>query len=752
MASSHAGMVDDLATLPELTESMLLEEIQARYQKGIIYTYIGDILLAVNPYKKLDIFSPEVLKMYTHVTMKSKLPPHIFAISDWSYVNMFRSGLNQCCVICGESGSGKTETTKLLIRHIVQICDLQTNGLLNRIIEINPLLEAFGNAKTVMNDNSSRFGKYIELQFDMDGKICGANVSDYLLEKSRVIQQAPGERNFHIFYYMFAGLDLKKLQINLLSKPDDHRILKPCDGSDVFGESGSFGQAVEMWKKTQQIMDLVGFSTDEKESITAMLTAVIHITDIRFLHDSDTDGSYIENEDRLEMAAILLGVEVDQLGAALTTSETTIPGQSEKIVILKNIYQAADGRDALAKTLYGRMFGWIVRQINRILGPGRSRLASQDVPGSMRMPSIGILDIYGFENFKTNSFEQLCINIANEQIHFYFTRHIFKMELDEYALEGIKGKNVQFDDNKHIVDLFFEANGLYDLLDEESKFPRANDLTLIEKLEKTFLKRPEFERPRTQNLQFVIQHYAGPVSYCISGFLEKNRDLLSVNVLDCMKKSESLFVADLFTASISDTGSLNDNDPRPPNNRRTVKSILLCKPLEKNGVKEESRTKNNNKKARRPTNDDNHGSVSKTLSGYFKNSLAKLLEKLISAEPHFVRCIRPNALKQPDTFNKELVLRQLRYTGVVQTVTIRRQGYATRLTFGDFLNRYKFIAFPYVSKVELGPNNCSRVLLQAGIEKFEIGKTKVILPQLLVISKFILIRKTFHSKDASKTL
>lgn len=712
-------MVDDLAKLSELTDNLLLDEIEARYKRNIIYTYIGDILLAVNPYKELDIYTPEILKKYTHVTIRSHLPPHIFCISDHAYAKMFCSRLNQCCVICGESGSGKTESTKLMIKHILEICDQKKGDLLQKIIEVNPLLEAFGNAQTIMNNNSSRFGKYFELQFDSNGMIIGANISEYLLEKSRVIQQSPGERNFHIFYSMFAGIEPKMLQINLMNKPANHRILRPADGSEVFAEIGSFSRGAQMWVQTQKIMDIIGFSSEDKESMTAMLTAVIHICDIRFTHDPDTDGSYIENEERLEIVSLLLGTDMDHLSAALTTNETTVSGCSsvEKIVTLKNVYQAADGRDALAKALYGRLFGWIIRQINCTLNTDNSGVSSS---------TIGILDIYGFENFKTNSFEQLCINIANEQIQNFFTRHIFKMELSEYAKEGINGSTVQFEDNENIINLFFEKNGFYDLINEESKFPGSNDLTLIEKLEKAFDKRPEFQRPKSQNLQFIIKHYAGQVSYCASGFLEKNRDLLSANLLDCMTKSESVFVADLFSATISDSGSLN---------------------LKSNNIK-------------LPIAVGNRGLVTKTLSNYFKNSLARLLDKMKNAEPHFIRCLRPNALKMSDSFNREIVLRQLQNTGVLQMVAIRRQGYAIRLPFAEFLKRYKFILYPMVSNVESGPNNCRKVLLKAQINKFEIGKTKVFLKyyhaeqldneMLWLVGHVVILQKYFRALLARK--
>ncbi|CAH1772774.1 unnamed protein product [Owenia fusiformis] len=707
------GEIDDLAALSSLSEPLLLDEIRIRYSKDIIYTYIGDILVAVNPYKRLPIYGPEISEKYSNIKVRQHHLPHLYAISDQAYQKLCKTGASQCCVVSGESGAGKTESTKLLVKHIVNtLCNQKDTSLHEQIVEVNPLLEAFGNARTVMNDNSSRFGKFIELKFTPGGEVIGARIDDYLLEKSRVVHQGPGERNFHVFYYMFAGMSKKELNDLLLGKPEKHRFLKPRDGSAVYTSELDFFYNKDMYRKLTEIMELVGFTEQDRKMIFALLAAILYVGDIQFEKDPDTDGVYIVDEYPLDVVADLLGLYPEELARILISNLAIIRG--ERIVSMKNLYQASDGRDALAKSLYGRLFDWIVRQINIKLKPEHAASASAQ---------IGILDIAGFENFPHNSFEQLCINVANEQLQFYFNQHIFTWELDEYAKEGVKGEKIKFVNNRPLLDLFLEKPlGLFSLLDEESKFPKGSEQSLLEKLQKHLGKKQAFKASRSSHdLRFTIEHYAGEVNYDMHAFLEKNRDTLGVNIVECMQNSDSQIVADLFTPN----GSFETNNNSM---QRTRKSVLYCKapdPKRFESLSRKAAKKLLKEKAKHSGAPDS--AVQKTVSAYFTSSLTELMRKLLEAEPQFIRCIKPNTDQRPNIFDSRIILQQLRYTGVLETVRIRRMGFPTRLPLEVFVKRYRIIAFSFTGHVEPSHGNCRRIINKANLHNCEIGKNKVFL-------------------------
>lgn len=712
---SATGTVEDLAELGELDETILLKEIQARYDKEKIYTYIGDILIAVNPYRNLDIYGPERWKTYSSVELRRDLPPHLYAISDCAYQNLKRNAVNQCCVVSGESGAGKTESTKLLIEHVVQLCRQSPTDLHRRIVQVNPMLEAFGNAQTVINDNSSRFGKFIELNFDTEGQILGASISEYLLEKSRVVSHGKSERSFHIFYYLFAGLDKDQKEANLLENPNDHRILKQFPDEQVLEDKTTLDVCRKKWNELMELMTDVGFFDVEIEGTLAVLAAILHIADIKFIPDPVSDGVLIQNETVPCLIGQLIAVNMEDLVKALISNTSSIG--SEKVTSLKNEAQANDGRDALSKALYSSLFSWIVSKINQLLQPKSESKSSL---------TIGILDIYGFENLKNNSFEQLCINIANEKLQFFFNLHIFQLELEEYKREGVSGGDIQFVDNQPLLDMLMGRCGLFDLIDEESRFPQGSDQTLLTKLTRNLAKHPDFRPALKQDPDFTIQHFAGQVTYSVIGFLEKNRDTLSNSMMGCLKTSTSLLVNEIFKNLLQD-----QNKGGGAAGRKVRMSVLLKGPIELQSINSAKIKKdlNPNNTLRGPTNaTDGLPQVLKTLASHFKNSLDGLLVKLLAAEPHFIRCIKPNAVKEAETFDSKLVLQQLNYTGVLDTVKIRRLGYPSRIPFADFIKRYELINLVSSLKpVDNWIDGCRKLLEKSGLEGWQIGKTKVFL-------------------------
>lgn len=466
--------VEDLAKLEVLDEEAIVSQLFTRYSQGQIYTYIGDILLAVNPFTPLTIYNEEHSKQYMNQA-KEDHPPHIFAIADQAYQMMMHQKKNQCIVISGESGAGKTESANFMVQQLTQLGKAPNRNLEERILQVNPLMEAFGNAKTVINDNSSRFGKYLEMFFTTTGTVIGAKITEYLLEKSRVISQAPGEQNFHIFYYVHDGLPSEdKNHIYHLRDNASYRYIN--ENSSGTPDIVSLSANRVRFKAIQHCFDIIGFKPEEVSCIYGILAAILHTGNIEFQdRESEVyagDAVEVANMELVDIVARLLGLVPKDLVDCLVSTGMVARGE---IIIRENTMpEATDARDAMAKTLYGRLFSWIVNKINILLRPDKSVYRDE----SSRI--IGILDIFGFENFTTNSFEQLCINIANEQIQYYFNQHIFAWEMQEYINEGIDGKVITFVDNRPLLDMFLmKPMGLLALLDEESHFPKATDLTLV---------------------------------------------------------------------------------------------------------------------------------------------------------------------------------------------------------------------------------------------------------------------------------
>ncbi|XP_038654074.1 myosin-IIIa isoform X4 [Scyliorhinus canicula] len=738
---------DDLATLEVLDENTVNEQLQKRYNEDQIYTYVGDILIAVNPFQKLDIYSSEHSKQYIGAKRTAN-PPHIFAVADIAYQSMVTYNSDQCIVISGESGAGKTESTHFLVEQLTVLGKTNNRMLQEKILQVNNLLEAFGNACTIINNNSSRFGKFLEMRFTSSGTVMGAQISEYLLEKSRVIHQAPGEKNFHIFYYVYAGLaQMNKLDHYNLSKGQPPRYLQD-EKIQMMEEIVTNTFYKGQFEALEQCFKVIGFTLEELGNIYSILAAILNIGNIEFtsvVTEHQTDKSNIVNLAMLENASSLLSIQTDELQEALTSHCVVTRG--ETIVRPNTVEKATDVRDATAKALYGRLFSWIVNRVNTLLKP--ETFLSDAADGEDKGIDIGILDIFGFENFKRNSFEQLCINIANEQIQFYFNQHIFAWEQNEYLNENVDARSVEYEDNRPLLDMFLQKPvGLLSLLDEESRFPQATDQTLVGKFEDN-LKSNYFWRPKTVDLSFGINHYAGKVLYNASGFLAKNRDTLPADIVLLLRSSDNKITKQVVTHPLTKSGNLSHSrgkgatvprvrtPQRPMNHGKTChqEKRQLLMPLKKSAT--HSNLHHSFHQSQAPAQVDNGDPAlqprettnmkTQTVASYFRYSLMDLLSKMVGGLPHFVRCIKPNNDRQAKKFDQEKVLVQLRYTGVLETARIRRQGYSHRILFANFIQRYYILAFKSTEEPPVNPDICAAILEKVKLENWVLGKTKVFL-------------------------
>ncbi|XP_060540202.1 myosin-IIIa [Pantherophis guttatus] len=715
--------VDDLATLEILDENTITEQLEKSYARGQIYTYVGDILIAVNPFRNLDLYSTKHSRLYMGAK-RTRNPPHIFAMADTAYQSMVTYGSDRCIVISGESGAGKTQSSHLLVQQLTILGKANNKTLQGKIIQVNNLLEAFGNAATIINDNSSRFGKYLEMKFTSKGTVVSAQISEYLLEKSRVICQAGGEKNFHIFYYIFAGLAEKnrlahyKLPENELPSYLQNELLTPVQEvlNNTFYKS--------KFASIEQCFKVIGFTMEELECVYCVLAAILNVGNIEFSSEVTEymiDKSVISSPMPLENSASLLFIQANKLQEALTSHCVVTRG--ETIIRPNTMEKAIDVRDATAKALYGWLFSWIVNHINILLKP------TIGLSGSDKGLNIGILDIFGFENFKKNSFEQLCINIANEQIQFYFNQNIFAWEQNEYLNEGIDARIIEYEDNKPLLDIFLQKPmGLLSLLDEESSFPQATDQTLVEKFEDN-LKSKYFWRPKRIDLTFGIYHYAGQVLYNVNGFLAKNRDTLPADIVLLLQSSQNHLIRLLATHPLTKTGNL-----------ALRKHAINCQKWRpQNPVNQIKNQQEGSMHPRETTN-----TKIQTVASYFRNSLMDLLYKLAVGQPHFVRCIKPNNHRQANKYDKEKVLIQLRYTGILETARIRQQGYSHRILFANFINRYYFLCYNSSNELPINSATCTAILKKASLDKWMVGKTKVFLKYYHVEQLNIKQKETMH--------
>ncbi|KAH9729012.1 Myosin-6 [Citrus sinensis] len=697
--------VDDMTKLAYLHEPGVLQNLRSRYDMNEIYTYTGSILIAVNPFRRLPhLYDSHMMAQYKGAAF-GELSPHPFAVADAAYRQMINEGISQSILVSGESGAGKTESTKQLMRYLAYMggrAAAEGRSVEKKVLESNPVLEAFGNAKTVRNNNSSRFGKFVEIQFDRSGRISGAAIRTYLLERSRVCQVSDPERNYHCFY-MLCAAPPEDIQRFKLGNPRTFHYLNQSNCYELDGVNDS-----KEYIATRQAMDVVGISSDEQDAIFRVVAAILHLGNVEFAKGKEVDSSVPKDEKsqfHLKTVAELLMCDAKALEDSLCKRE--IVTRDETITKWLDPEAAAVSRDALAKIVYSRLFDWLVEKINNSIG--------QD-PNSKSL--IGVLDIYGFESFKTNSFEQFCINLTNEKLQQHFNQHVFKMEQEEYSKEAINWSYIEFVDNQDILDLIekkylaskrsligtvwerctmaaklpgstpkrslsgvfwtlvLKPGGIIALLDEACMFPRSTHETFAQKLYQTFKNHKRFSKPKLARSDFTICHYAGDVTYQTELFLDKNKDYVVAEHQALLSASKCSFVSSLF----------------PPLAEESSKTSKFS-----------------------------------SIGSRFKQQLQQLLETLSSSEPHYIRCVKPNNLLKPAIFENKNVLQQLRCGGVMEAIRISCAGYPTRKPFDEFVDRFGILA----SKVLDGSSDevtaCKRLLEKVGLEGYQIGKTKVFL-------------------------
>ncbi|KAF5458799.1 hypothetical protein F2P56_022803, partial [Juglans regia] len=658
------GGVDDMTKLSYLHEPGVLHNLATRYELNEIYTYTGNILIAVNPFQRLPhLYDTHMMEQYKGAAF-GELSPHVFAVADAAYRAMINEEKSNSILVSGESGAGKTETTKMLMRYLAYLggrSGVEGRTVEQQVLESNPVLEAFGNAKTVRNNNSSRFGKFVEIQFDKSGRISGAAVRTYLLERSRVCQISNPERNYHCFYLLCAAPPEDREKYKLGNPKSFHYL----NQSDCY-ELDAIDDAHE-YLATRRAMDIVGISEEEQEAIFRVVAAILHLGNIEFAKGDEADSSVIKDEQsrfHLNMTAELLNCDAKSLEDALIKRVMVTP--EEVITRTLDPVAAVGSRDALAKTVYSRLFDWIVDKINNSIG--------QD-PNSKSL--IGVLDIYGFESFKQNSFEQFCINFTNEKLQQHFNQHVFKMEQEEYTKEEINWSYIEFVDNQDVLDLIEKKpGGIIALLDEACMFPKSTHETFAQKLYQTFKNNKRFIKPKLSRTSFTISHYAGEVLYLADLFLDKNKDYVVAEHQDLLTASKCSFVAGLF--------------PRLP---------------------EES----------------SKSSKFSSIGSRFKLQLQSLMETLSSTEPHYIRCVKPNNVLKPAIFENLNVIQQLRCGGVLEAIRISCAGYPTRRTFYEFLHRFGVLAPEVLDGNYDEKVACQMIMDKKGLKGYQIGKTKVFL-------------------------
>ncbi|KAM8986610.1 unconventional myosin-IXb isoform 3-T3 [Ara ararauna] len=794
----HQEDFDDLCNLPNLTETTLLEDLKCRFLKHKIYTYAGSILIAINPFKFLPIYNPKYVKMYENHQL-GKLEPHIFAIADVAYHTMLKKHVNQCIVISGESGSGKTQSTNFLIHCLTALSQKgYASGVERTILGAGPVLEAFGNAKTAHNNNSSRFGKFIQVNYLENGIVRGAVVEKYLLEKSRLVSQEKDERNYHVFYYLLLGVNEEERKEFHLKQPEDYfylnqHNLKIEDGEDLRHD----------FERLKQAMEMVGFLSATKKQIFAILSAILYLGNVTYKKKATgrDEGLEVGPPEVLDILSQLLKVKREILVEVLTKRKTVTA--NDKLILPYSLNEAITARDSMAKSLYSALFDWIVLRINHAL------LNRKDMEESVACLSIGVLDIFGFEDFETNSFEQFCINYANEQLQYYFNQHIFKLEQEEYKSEGITWHNIDYTDNVACIHLISKKpTGLFYLLDEESNFPHATNQTLLAKFKQQHEENKFFVGTPVMEPAFIIRHFAGKVKYQIKDFREKNMDYMRPDIVALLRSSDSAYVRELIgmdpvavfrwavlraaiqamavfaeagrqraqkTAGVVRQGPRiplgelqRSNTPVEKVYRDMHEQIIAsikglpwqgddpCKLLrslsrlqhrshfmKSKGIKQKQIIPKNlldSKSLKLIVSMTLHDRTTKSLlhlhkkkkppsiSAQFQTSLNKLLETLGKAEPFFIRCIRSNAEKKEMLFDESLVLQQLRYTGMLETVRIRRSGYSAKYTFQEFIDQFQ-VLLPKNAKASKEDIGVYLNKLKLDENYYQIGKTKVFMKE-----------------------
>ncbi|XP_020707714.1 myosin heavy chain, muscle isoform X8 [Athalia rosae] len=679
---------EDMSNLTYLNDASVLHNLKQRYYHKLIYTYSGLFCVAINPYKRYPVYTQRCAKLYRG-KRRNEVPPHIFAISDGAYVNMLTNSENQSMLITGESGAGKTENTKKVIAYFATVGastkkednpNQKKGSLEDQVVQTNPVLEAFGNAKTVRNDNSSRFGKFIRIHFGPSGKLAGADIETYLLEKARVISQQSLERSYHIFYQMMSGAVPNLKQMLLLSNNvRDYHFVSQGKTSIPGLDDG------EELLVTDQAFDVLGFTQEEKDNIYKITAAVMHMGGMKFKQRGREEQAEADGTEEGERVAKLLGCDCADMYKNLLKPRIKVG--NEFVTQGRNKDQVAYSVGAMSKAMFDRLFKWLVKKCNETLDTKQKR-----------QHFIGVLDIAGFEIFDFNSFEQLCINFTNEKLQQFFNHHMFILEQEEYKREGIEWTFIDFGmDLQQTIDLIEKPMGILSILEEESMFPKATDKTFEEKLNNNHLgKSPNFLKPKPpkpgqQAAHFAIGHYAGNVPYNITGWLEKNKDPLNDSVVDQYKKSSNKLLVEIFADHPGQSGGGDAGGGGGKGGR---------------GKK---------------------GGGFATVSSSYRDQLNNLMTTLRATQPHFVRCIIPNELKQPGLIDSHLVMHQLTCNGVLEGIRICRKGFPNRMVYPDFKLRYKILC-AHLIKDPIEPRKAAEIILEhinLEPDQFRLGHTKV---------------------------
>ncbi|KAK4474731.1 hypothetical protein MN116_001856 [Schistosoma mekongi] len=651
--------IKDMANLSFMNEASVLNNLKTRYYSGMIYTYSGLFCVVVNPYKRLPIYDEEIVEWYKG-KKRHERPPHIFAIADGAYRSMLQDREDQSILCTGESGSGKTENTKKVIQYLACVAtsakhqktsvknvlskintkDFNIGELEAQLLKANPILEAFGNATTIKNDNSSRFGKFIRINFDTSGFIAGANIETYLLEKARVIRQAPDERSFHIFYQLLASATPAMQQHLLLNHASSYRFLS----NGMIELPGVDEQ--QFFRETTEAMDIMGINNEDQNAIFRVISAVLHLGNFEFRQERNSDQATLPDHSVAEKVSHLLGIPLNEMVKAFLKPRIKVG--KDLVSKAQTKTQVEFAVEAISKSIYERLFIWLVARINKTLDRTRR-------PGAS---FVGILDIAGFEIFQVNSFEQLCINYTNEKLQQLFNHTMFILEQDEYTREGIPWEFIDFGlDLQPTIDLIERPMGIFALLDEECFFPKGTDKSFVEKLIKSQDKHPKLCKTEFRsNADFGVIHYAGRVEYNSNQWLMKNMDPLNDNVVSLLQASNDPFVQAMWKDAEIVSMSATTTTDTAFGSARSVRRGMF-----------------------------------RTVSQLYKDSLIRLMTVLKNTSPNFVRCIIPNHEKKPGRIDGPLVLEQLRCNGVLEGIRICRRGFPSRILFQEFRQRYEIL-------------------------------------------------------------